>query len=62
MTTQLSSKLAALAIALMMNGLIIGAVAYLFDGGIHQRDTRVSLAGATPLTAHEAHEAHEARL
>jgi hypothetical protein len=54
MTTQLSSKLAALAIALMMNGLIIGAVAYLFDGQIHQRDTAVSLAGPTPLTAHEA--------
>jgi hypothetical protein len=54
MTTQLSSKLAALAIALMMNGLIIGAAAYLFDGQIHQRDTAVSFASATPLTAHEA--------
>ena len=31
MNTRISSKLAALAIALMMNGFIIGGVAYLFD-------------------------------
>ncbi len=37
MSTQISSKLAALAIALMMNSLIIGAVAYLFNGQIQQR-------------------------
>jgi hypothetical protein len=53
MTTQVSLKLAALAIALMMNGLIIGTVAYLFDGQIH-RDAALSLASATPPTAHEA--------
>jgi hypothetical protein len=54
MTTQVASKLAALAIALMMNGLIIGTVAYLFDGQIHRRDTALSLASPTPPTAHEA--------
>jgi hypothetical protein len=31
MNTRITSKLAALAIALMMNSLIIGGVAYLFD-------------------------------
>lgn len=31
MNTKISAKLAALAIALMMNSLIIGGVAYLFD-------------------------------
>ena len=37
MNTQPSSKLAALGIALMMNGLMIGGVAYLFNGHQHQR-------------------------
>jgi hypothetical protein len=32
MNTQISTKLAALAIALMMNSLLIGGVAYLFNG------------------------------
>jgi len=32
MNTQISSKFAALAVALMMNSLIIGGVAYLFNG------------------------------
>jgi hypothetical protein len=31
MNTQISSKLAALAVALMMNSLIIGGVSYLFN-------------------------------
>lgn len=31
MNTRIASKLAALAIALMMNGFILGGVAYLFD-------------------------------
>ena len=34
MNTQISSKLAALAVALMMNTLIAGGVAYLFNGQI----------------------------
>jgi len=37
MNTQISSKLAALAVALMMNSLIIGSVAYLFNAQA-QRD------------------------
>ena len=47
MSTQISSKLAALAIALMMNSLIIGAVAYLFNGQIQQRSTAEPLAGTS---------------
>jgi hypothetical protein len=35
MTTQLSTKLAALGVALMMNGALIGTVAYLFNGELH---------------------------
>jgi hypothetical protein len=35
MSTQISTKLAALGVALMMNGALIGAVAYLFNGGPH---------------------------
>jgi hypothetical protein len=35
MNTQISSKFAALAVALMMNSLIIGAVAYLFNAPPH---------------------------
>jgi hypothetical protein len=42
MTTQISTKFAALAVALMMNGLIIGGVAYLFNGALHQPTTLVS--------------------
>ena len=36
MNTQISTKLAALAVALMMNSLLIGGVAYLFNGQLHQ--------------------------
>jgi hypothetical protein len=45
MNTQISTKLAALAVALMMNGLIIGGVAYLFNSQI-QHTTVMSLAHA----------------
>jgi hypothetical protein len=34
MTAQISSKLAALCMALVMNGLMIGGIAYLFNGHI----------------------------
>jgi hypothetical protein len=54
MNTQISSKLAALAVALMMNSLIIGGVAYLFNGQIQHHATSVSLARAPAHTAHEA--------
>jgi len=35
MTTQLSTQLAALAVALMVNGMMIGGVAYLFSARLH---------------------------
>ena len=44
MNTQISTKLAALAVALMMNSLLIGGVAYLFNNPIHQHTTVISLA------------------
>jgi hypothetical protein len=44
MNTQISTKLAALAVALMMNSLLIGGVAYLFNGQLHQHATITSLA------------------
>jgi hypothetical protein len=47
MNSRISSKLAALAIALMMNTIIVAAVAYLFDAQIQQHSTVVSLESAT---------------
>lgn len=44
MTTRISSKFAALAIALIMNALLMGGVAYLFDAQIHQNFSIVSFA------------------
>ncbi|MGB6307933.1 MAG: hypothetical protein WBF89_09085 [Steroidobacteraceae bacterium] len=46
MSTQISTKFAALAVALMMNGLIIGGVAYLFNGPLHQPTVIVNVAHA----------------
>ncbi len=43
MNTQISTKLAALVVALVMNSLIIGGVAYLFNSQI-QHTTFMSLA------------------
>ena len=51
MNTQISTKLAALAIALMMNSFLIGGVAYLFNGTLHQHTAVVSLAHAAAMTA-----------
>jgi hypothetical protein len=50
MNTQISTKLAALAAALMMNSLLIGGVAYLFSGPLHQRASVMSLAHAVAST------------
>jgi len=36
MNTEISSKLAALGAALMLNGIIIGGVAYLFNTQLHE--------------------------
>ena len=44
MTTQISTKLAALAVALMMNGLIISGVAFLFNSQLQQQVTALSVA------------------
>jgi hypothetical protein len=44
MNTRISSKLAAFAIALMMNGCIVGGVAYLFDAQTQQHSSLLSLA------------------
>jgi len=35
MTTKLSTKLAALGVALLVNGMMLGAVAYLFSAALH---------------------------
>jgi len=52
MNTQISTKFAALIAALMVNSLIIGGVAYLFNGPLHQHTTLMSVAqvGVTTLT------------
>jgi hypothetical protein len=44
MNTRMSTKLTALAIALMMNGFIIGGVAYLFDAQTQQHLSVISFA------------------
>ena len=44
MNTRISAKFAALAIALMMNGFIIGGVAYLFDAQTQQHLSAISFA------------------
>jgi len=54
MNTQISTKLAALAIALMMNSLLIGGVAYLFSGQLHQHTAAISLAHAAATTLNGA--------
>ncbi len=54
MNTQISSKLAALAVALMMNSLIISGVAYLFNGQVQQHATFIAHDGAASQSAHEA--------
>jgi hypothetical protein len=54
MNTQISSKLAALAVALMMNSLIIGGVACLFNCQIQHNAGSVSVARASAHTADHA--------
>ena len=51
MNTQISTKFAALAVALMMNSVIIGGIAYLFNGPLHQHTTVLSVASAVVATA-----------
>jgi len=54
MNTQISSKLAALAAALMMNSLLLGGVAYLFNGPPHQHVAVVSAAHPAAPSLHGA--------
>jgi hypothetical protein len=54
MDTQISSKLAAFAAALMMSSLIMGGVAYLLEGHIQQPSLSVALARGTSPSAHDA--------
>jgi hypothetical protein len=44
MTTRISAKLAALAIALMMNAFIVGGVAYLFEAQAQEHPSVLSMA------------------
>jgi hypothetical protein len=50
MNTRISTKLAALTVALMMNSLLIGGIALLFSGPLHQHAPIVSLAHAARST------------
>jgi hypothetical protein len=51
MNTQISSKLAALAVAVMMNSLLIGGVAYLFNAQVDRQPAISQQHAAAP--AHE---------
>lgn len=51
MHTQISSKLAALAIALLMNSLIIGGVSQLFSSHVVRRATAVAVEHAPSQSA-----------
>lgn len=55
MNTQISSKLAALAVAVMMNSLLIGGVAYLFSAQVDRQPAsslQHAAATARDVTAH----------
>jgi hypothetical protein len=51
MTTQLSTKLAALAVALMVNTMMIGGVAYLFSSQVHQLPSVSALAHTSSINS-----------
>lgn len=46
MNTSISTKLAALGLALMVNSVIMGGIAYLFNAELPQNSTVVSLVSA----------------
>jgi hypothetical protein len=52
MNDQISSKLAALAVALMVNSLLIGSVAYVFNKQVDRQSTAISLEHAA-VPAHD---------
>jgi len=51
MTTQLSTKLAALAVALMVNAMMVGGVGYLFSAQLHPQTALKALATTTSARA-----------
>ena len=55
MYTDIALKLKALTLAVMINGLIMGGAAYLFDGRIHQHSAGSSLLATT--LSHDANRA-----
>jgi hypothetical protein len=54
MTTQLATKFAALAAALMVNSMMIGGIAYLFGGQIHEAAAVQALAQTSALATRSA--------
>jgi hypothetical protein len=54
MTTSLSTKLAALALALVFNSVIMGGMAYLFNAQLRQPTAVTSLASAASTSASDA--------
>jgi hypothetical protein len=54
MNTQITSKLAAFAAALMMSSLSMGGVAYLLEAHMQQPSLSVAVARLTPPSAHDA--------
>jgi hypothetical protein len=54
MTTSLSTKLAALALALMFNSAIMGGIAYLFNAQLQQPTAVTSLASSAATSANGA--------
>jgi hypothetical protein len=53
MNTSISTKLAALALALMVNSAIMGGIAYLFNAQLQAPTAAMSLAGATAPSAND---------
>ena len=51
MPTQFVTKFAALGVALMINSMMIGAVAYLFSGQLHHPSAMTARDHASPQTA-----------
>jgi hypothetical protein len=54
MNTSISTKLAALALALVVNSAIMGGVAYLFNAQLQQPNAVVALASTAALSANDA--------
>jgi hypothetical protein len=52
MNTSISTKLAALALALMVNSVIMGGVAYLFNAQLRAPNVALSLANAVAQSTH----------